>query len=120
MLRFLSDQYLAVAIVVVAVLIPNWTEAGTGREIKHLLHYIENSGCTFVRNGKEYNSTQARAHIERKYNYAKRWIKTAEEFIKYAASKSSTTGEPYKVRCDRQEMLTSEWLAAELDRFRQQ
>jgi hypothetical protein len=45
--------------------------AGTTEEIAALLHFIEQSGCTFIRNDKQYDSLKARQHIEKKYNYYK-------------------------------------------------
>jgi len=53
-----------------------------------------------------------------KYEYTKRWIKSAEDFIKYTATKSSMSGRPYTVRCDGREILCAEWLSEELNRFR--
>ena len=87
-------------------------------EIDHLLQYIETAGCTFHRNGKLYDSQDASEHIRKKYAHTKRWIKTSEDFILYAATKSSVSGRPYQVTCDGIEMETAEWIADELDRFR--
>jgi len=39
--------------------------AVTEEETLHLLEYIGNSGCTFTRNGKEYQSEKVRSHIQR-------------------------------------------------------
>jgi hypothetical protein len=39
--------------------------------------------------------------------------------IKYAATRSSLSGKPYLVRCGESEVLTADWLKAELGRFRQ-
>ena len=86
------------------------SEEGANQEINHLLQYIENSSCTFIRNGKAYNSAEARAHIQKKYDYFKVRVKTTEDFVKYAATKSSMSGKPYKVRCNGLEILCAEWL----------
>ena len=91
----------------------------TDREIQHLLAYIAGSECSFIRNGKKYGSEAARKHIQKKYEYARSRIKTTEDFIQGVASKSSISGEPYKVRCNDQIMLCADWLGAELKRFRQ-
>ena len=85
-----------------------------------LLKYIENSDCIFIRNGKEYGSSQSKNHLELKYKHAKRWIKTTEDFIRYIATKSSLSGRPYMVNCDGQEMPSSKWLKNELFRIRNQ
>jgi hypothetical protein len=88
--------------------------AGTTKEIASLLLFIEQSECTFTRNGKHYDSLEAREHIEKKYAYYKERINTAEDFILYSATKSSITGEPYRVICKGVNMITSDWLKAEL------
>ncbi|MGB3649149.1 MAG: DUF5329 family protein, partial [Desulfobulbales bacterium] len=45
--------------------------AGTTEEIASLLLLVEQSGCTFIRNGKHYDAPEARKHIAKKYNYFK-------------------------------------------------
>ena len=55
--------------------------AGTTNEIENLLLFIEQSECTFVRNGNHYDALKAREHIEKKYTYYKERITTAEDFI---------------------------------------
>jgi hypothetical protein len=90
--------------------------AGTTEEIASLLLFIEQSECTFIRNGKQYDARQAREHIEKKYAYYKERITTAEEFIQYSATKSSMTGEPYRVICNGENMITADWLKTELER----
>ena len=40
--------------------------AGTTEEIASLLLFIEQSECTFIRNGKHYDALKAREHIEKK------------------------------------------------------
>ena len=91
----------------------------TDQEIQHLMAYIAGADCRFIRNGKEYGSEEARKHIQKKYEYARNRIKTAEDFIQGVASKSSMSGKPYKIRCKNQTMLCADWLGAELKRFRQ-
>jgi hypothetical protein len=93
--------------------------AGTAEEISHLLQYIEKSECVFTRNGKEHLSAEALEHIAMKYEHIRKRVKTAEDFIKYAATRSSLSGKPYLVRCGESEVLTADWLKAELGRFRQ-
>lgn len=92
--------------------------AGTDSEIQHLLTFIEHSGCVFERNGTSYPAPEARSHIQKKYDYAARWIKTAEDFIKYTATKSSISGKPYHVACQGERQPSASWLLAELERFR--
>ena len=92
--------------------------AGTTEEIAVLLNFIERSECTFIRNGKQYDTLEARQHIEKKYNYYKEQIITAEDFIQYSATKSSITGKPYTVICNGVRSNSSDWLNAELDKVR--
>ncbi|MGB6289294.1 MAG: DUF5329 domain-containing protein [Desulfobulbales bacterium] len=92
--------------------------AGTSENITSLLLFIEQSECTFIRNGKHYDALKAREHIEKKYTYYKERITTAEDFILYSATKSSITGEPYRVICSGVNMVTSDWLKEELAELR--
>ena len=109
---------IAFFLIAATVLWPIESQADTEIEIKHIIEYIENSKCTFIRNGKEYNTKEALVHILNKYEYTKRWIKSAEDFIKYTLTKSSMSGRPYTVRCDGREILSADWLSEELKRFR--
>jgi len=88
------------------------------REINHLLSFIEQSGCQFDRNGTVHDSAEAREHIQMKYDYARKWISSTEDFIEYTATKSSMTGKRYHVVCDGKRMPSGEWLLSELKRFR--
>ncbi len=95
--------------------------AGTaaGDEINRLLDALAGSSCSFIRNGKAYSGTEARAHLERKYAYLKDKIHTAEDFIHLVASSSSATREPYRVHCsDGAEQETAIWLRSELHKVR--
>ncbi|MGB6972935.1 MAG: DUF5329 family protein [Desulfobulbales bacterium] len=92
--------------------------AGTTEEIASLLLFVELSECTFIRNGKHYDAPEARKHIEKKYNYFKDRIHTAEEFIQYSATKSTMSGQLYRVVCNGVGMTSSDWLLAELDKVR--
>jgi hypothetical protein len=92
--------------------------ADTVAEIRHLLGFIGGSGCTFVRNAESHDSAAAREHIEKKYAYVKRWIDTAEQFIEYTATKSSVSGEVYRVICNGRDEPSADWLTRELKSFR--
>lgn len=103
---------------VLTIIGSNSLAADVQNEVSHLLNYIENSGCTFIRNDKNYNSLKARRHLERKYNYVKSRLKSAEDFIKHIASKSSRTDKTYFVECNGKSFNSTEWLTEELYRFR--
>ena len=92
--------------------------AGTSENIASLLLFVEQSECTFIRNGKHYDALEAKEHIEKKYTYFKDRITTAEDFILFAATKSAITGEPYRVICNGVNMATSDWLKEELAELR--
>lgn len=93
-------------------------EAAENLEISHLLMFVENSQCLFIRNSTEYSSLEAREHIEKKYEYARRRVETTEDFIQYAATKSSMSGRSYSVICDGSEQATALWLLDELNNYR--
>jgi Family of unknown function (DUF5329) len=94
-------------------------EAPEQGAIDHLLQFVETSRCTFLRNGVEYNSKSAVNHIKKKYDYFKNQIRTAEDFIALAATKSELSGRPYFVRCEKaKEVPTATWLHEELQQYR--
>ncbi len=90
-------------------------------EINHLLGLIEQSGCEFFRNGTWYDAQRAQAHLRAKYAVlvVNDQIKTAEDFINKAASNSSSSGQPYQIRCGGGAAMTSnQWFGAALARLR--
>lgn len=99
------------------------TPAAAVREIAALLDHIERSGCRFERNGTWHEAPAARVHIERKYRAVveRTPVPSAEIFIELAASRSSTTGRPYQVRCGQAPAQPSAaWLTEALARQRAQ
>ena len=90
----------------------------TTQEIQHLFDFIVASDCIFIRNNSEYTASEARDHMQRKYDYAKRWIGNTEQFISKIASKSSMSGKRYQVRCQNQLLYSDNWLKQELHRYR--
>lgn len=90
---------------------------GAQGEIDALLARLAASGCQFQRNGSWHAADAARAHLRRKLDHLvdKGLVANAEQFIERAASRSSTSGSPYRVRCgDRPPMASAAWLHAEL------
>jgi Family of unknown function (DUF5329) len=106
-------------VIVAGAMLAVAAHASTADEIQHLLDYVGGSGCTFVRNGVESDGAAARKHLATKYGYAKSRIGSAEDFIRLVASRSSTTGESYLVRCGSSRVLSADWLTDELGRYRQ-
>jgi hypothetical protein len=90
-------------------------------EIGYLLSYIATSGCSFYRNGSWYDAARAKAHLQAKYNYlaAHHLIRSTEDFIEKGATKSSISGQPYKIKCGTGgEVASGEWLREVLVRYR--
>jgi hypothetical protein len=90
-------------------------------EIDYLLQYVETSGCSFYRNGSWYDGSHAKAHLRTKYDYlaARKLIGSAEDFIDKAATKSSMSGKPYKIRCGSgEEVESGQWFHQVLVRYR--
>jgi hypothetical protein len=91
-------------------------------EIDALLKRLETSDCQFYRNGSWHDGSAARDHLQMKLEYLveKGLITDSEEFIKEAGTKSSMSGQPYKVRCPNQtEQSSAVWLGSELRKIRQ-
>ncbi len=99
-----------VAIVFIVLFTGSVVLAEDNKEIEYLLSYLADSGCVFVRNGDEHEAKEARDHLQMKYNYAKRRIKTAEDFIDKIASKSSLSRKAYAVHCGEVETPSKQWL----------
>ena len=92
-------------------------------EIGALLSKLATSGCQFKRNGSWHTSSEARTHLQRKFDYlaGKDAIANAEQFIELGATQSSTTGRPYWVQCGDQDAVPSGvWLASQLRAMRTQ
>ena len=90
-------------------------------EITHLLKYILVSDCKFDRNGSFHSAKDGHAHVQKKYEHfkKKRKIKTDEDFIEYAATKSLMSGKMYHVKlADGRRVLLRDWLSEELVRLR--
>ena len=91
------------------------------QEIDALIGALNASKCEFQRNGKWYGATDARTHLQRKFDYLlkKNLVDTAEQFIERAASESSMSGREYRVRCPGQaERSSRSWFQAQLQRLR--
>lgn len=70
-------------------------------EIGAMIRALGASQCRFQRNGSWHTAAQARAHLQRKYEWGRKrgMVATPEEFIERAASRSSLSGKPYRVAC---------------------
>jgi Family of unknown function (DUF5329) len=74
-------------------------DSGQQERIDYLIQSLSSlKGAVFIRNGSEYGAAAAREHLQEKLKFAGERVKTAEEFIKYCATESSITHQPYKIR----------------------
>lgn len=97
------------------------TPEATRGEITRLLEAVEKSQCQFNRNGSWHDAREARAHLQKKFEYLdkKNLVTSTESFIERGASTSSMSGDPYQIRCAGTQPVTSAaWLKAELARQR--
>ncbi len=92
--------------------------AADNEEVSYLLSYLANSGCTFIRNGDEHDAKKARDHLKMKYDYGKKHIKTAEDFIDKIASQSSLSHKAYQVHCGETMTPAKQWLEEALSAHR--
>lgn len=95
------------------------TDLSAEEEIQLLITKVENSACTFHRNGGTHSAVDAADHIRLKLRRGSRHAKTSQSFIDRLASKSSLSGRPYKIECDQGELiLMKTWLDTELQAIR--
>jgi hypothetical protein len=104
---------------VLMVSAPPAQAASPEAEIDHLLDFIAGSPCAFIRNGVSYDGAAAAEHIKDKYEHYRDDIHSAEDFIALAASKSALSGKPYLVTCDGTTEPAADWIARELNAFRE-
>ncbi len=74
-------------------------DSGEEAKIRYLIETIETSrGVTFIRNGSEYDARKAADHLRLKLKVAGARVKTVEDFIRLCGSRSSVSGEAYRMR----------------------
>ena len=91
------------------------------QQIGHLIDFIRESPCAFIRNGTEYDGAAAADHVRQKYEYYRDRdrIRSVDDFIDLAATKSAFSGKPYLIRCPGQPVApAADWLRAELQAYR--
>ena len=90
------------------------------QEVRHLLAYIEESGCEFSRNGVWSSSRTAQQHLRTRYDSLARQgrIRTTRDFIEQAAAEAALSGKTDEVRCGLKAPVPSgNWLSDELARY---
>ena len=93
----------------------------TADEVDQLLSSLsELEGAVMIRNGKEYSAEKGASHLRMKFDKAGEGIRSAEEFIEQLASRSSMSGENYRIRLkDGTTTTTKEWLTEKLAELRE-
>jgi hypothetical protein len=90
-------------------------DAQTKAEIDELITFVRTSDVRFIRNGKEYSAAECADHLRDKLGKARDRVRTTNDFINGAASKSYLSGKPYMVKfADGRTQPTGEWLRAHL------
>ena len=90
------------------------------QEIDTLIRSLgELDGASFNRNGVEYSVQDAINHLSGKRSTAGSSIKTAEDFIELIGSKSSRSGEAYRMRLQNGTVITThQWFTERLKEIR--
>lgn len=84
-------------------------------KISALLDDLAGSQAKFIRNGTEYSGAQAADHLRRKWRAAGERITTSREFIDALASRSSSSGDAYRVRDGESTTDSGAWFLARLE-----
>ncbi len=87
------------------------------KKIETLIASLEQlAGAVFIRNGQEYTLDDAMTHMREKWEWKELEIKTADDFIRVAGSRSSTSGKAYVIRMpDGTEVQTEEWFRIQME-----
>ncbi len=100
---------------------PNGAAAGNGalsesEKIEMLIESLKAlDGAVFIRNGREHTVEEAIDHMRGKWRWKKSEIKTAEDFIDIAATKSSISGEFYLIKLsDGTTVKSGDWFREQL------
>lgn len=120
-MKSLSKYLLGPVLLAVAGIATAAPSAVAQREISGLMAALEGSQCRFQRNGTWYGEADARAHLQRKYDYLvkRKLADTAEQFIDRAGSRSSMSGKPYRISCPGQsEVNAADWFTQRLHALR--
>ncbi len=89
------------------------------QKIEALIGAVERlEGAVFIRNGSEHDCRAAAKHLRDKWKGGRKEIKTARDFIRLAASSSSTSGKPYWIRLkDGKQLRSADFFTAELEKL---
>jgi hypothetical protein len=87
--------------------------------IERLIQFVEaQKDIRFLRNGSSYSAKDAAKFLRGKFEKMGEHVNTAQQFIEQIASRSSTSGEPYRIRLsDGREVPAAVFLGDELQRI---
>lgn len=78
-------------------------------------HVAELKDAVFIRNGKEHDAKAAAEHLRKKWDYARKEIKTARDFVEKIATKSYLGDKYYLIRFkDGREVKSGDYLLERL------
>jgi len=93
--------------------------AAAAQEIDLLIQRVASmTTWTFVRNGAESKSDEAARHLRDKYEYFRKEIHTAEDFIRLCGTRSEMSKRPYLVKTGSTVRPSADVLAEELRHIR--
>lgn len=121
--RQVHPAWLRAAVATLAMLLVAAAASAQGStgEVDALLRRLAESGCEFRRHGQWHDAGVATEHLRMKHRYILRARPslTTEEFIALGATASSTTRQPYRVRCPGSaEQAGAEWMTGQLEALR--
>jgi hypothetical protein len=100
---------------------PGWAEptAAEAARIDKLILAVANRGdIKFLRNGKEYDCRQAAEFLRGKLKWRIEKVATVQDFIDQIGTRSTTSGEVYRVKlADGRTLPSAEFLRQELRRI---
>ena len=93
---------------------------GEAALIERLIDLVGSSKeVVFIRNGSAGTPEAAAKHLRDKYDYFRKDIRTADDFIRLCGTRSEMTKKPYEVRfTDGHLQPAAEWLGARLKEMR--
>jgi len=89
------------------------------QKIESLIKHVEElKDVKFIRNGTEHDPSEAAQLMKYKWDNNKDDIKTARDFIRICATKSTTSGQLYLIKFkDGKEVKSADYLTAELEKL---
>ena len=79
--------------------VPDPPKLSEDQKIESLIKIVsELKDAVFIRNGKEHDAKAAAEHVRKKWDYARKEVKTARDFIEKIATKSYIGNQPYLIR----------------------